>query len=490
MKKSDSPHPLWAIKHRKPGTELRRINNRYYLYEYKTVYNAETKRPKKVSGKCLGTITEKEGFRQSPRLLVTKIQEGKINTPIFVREYGLSYFIVKKFKHYADKLKKYFPDYWQQILSIAYCRFAFRSPLKNMPYRIESSFLYELLDMPTFNDKTASIVLNHVGGQSEATQSYMRSFIGKDDYILIDGTSIISKSENIPMAQKGYNTHYNFDGQVNILYIYSLTSRMPVFYRLVPGNIRDVKAFKNTLAMSGVKKAIIVADKGFYSKANITLLREEKLDYIIPLKRDNAQIDYSLLTNNMFKANAKFFTHENRIVWPLQQQQEDTLIHLFLDDELRLREERDYLMRTRNSPETYSLEKYYTKAARFGTIALLSEKNLTDSEEVYETYKSRMYIETMFDGMKNVLEADHTYMQNEQTLQGWMFINHLCLQWYQQFYIELKDKQIIKKISVNDYIQLLTSIKKVKINNQWHLNEFTNATNKLIKKLGLDLYNT
>ena len=30
-------------------------------------------------------------------------------------------------------------------------------------------------------------------------------------------------------------------------------------------------------------------------------------------------------------------------------------------------------------------------------------------EEVYETYKSRMAIEVMFDGMKNILEVDHTY---------------------------------------------------------------------------------
>jgi len=47
---------------------------------------------------------------------------------------------------------------------------------------------------------------------------------------------------------------------------------------------------------------------------------------------------------------------------------------------------------------------------------------------------------------------------------------------YQDLYIEVKNKQLLKKISVNDYDQLLTDIKKIKINGQWHLNEFTNAT--------------
>lgn len=98
-----------------------------------------------------------------------------------------------------------------------------------------------------------------------------------------------------------------------------------------------------------------------------------------------------------------------------------------------------------------------------------------------------MSIEVFFDSMKNVLDIDHTYMQNEQTLQGWMFINHLTLQWYQHLYIELKEKNLIGKISVNDYIKLLTDVKKIRINNQWYLNECTSVTQKLMKKVGIDI---
>jgi hypothetical protein len=82
--------------------------------------------------------------------------------------------------------------------------------------------------------------------------------------------------------------------------------------------------------------------------------------------------------------------------------------------------------------------------------------------------------------------------QDEQTLQGWMFVNHITLQWYQHLYIELKTKGLLKKYSVNDYIQLLTDLKKLKINNTWHFNEITSQTGKLIGKLGIPLeeYNT
>ena len=60
-------HPAWALAHKKPETELRFINNRYYLYAYHTEYDSVKKRPRKVSGLLSGTITQMEGFVPSPK---------------------------------------------------------------------------------------------------------------------------------------------------------------------------------------------------------------------------------------------------------------------------------------------------------------------------------------------------------------------------------------------------------------------------------------
>ena len=103
-----------------------------------------------------------------------------------------------------------------------------------------------------------------------------------------------------------------------------------------------------------------------------------------------------------------------------------------------------------------------------------------------------MTIEELIDWMKNVLDADHTYMLDDQTLQVWMFINQITLQWYQQVNIKLKSMKLLKKYSVNDYIQLLTDLKKIKINGEWHFNEITKNTSRMLEKLGLsyELYTT
>lgn len=485
--KLKSPHPEWALAHKKQGTELRCINNKYYLYEYKTVYDQSRKRAKKISGKILGSITQKDGFVASATRLASSYKTNtQVTYPIVIKEYGVTQLLEQKFSDYRKKLEQFFPEQWKEILAIAYCRFIYRCPLKSIPFRLEGSFLPDILQLASFNEKTASGVLNHVGKMKTSTQEYMKSFIKKGEYVLMDGTNIFSNSKQISLVKPGFNHSYNFDGQVNILYIYSATQRMPVYYRLLSGNTRDVKSFKNTLLEAGIKKSVIIADKGFYSQTNVDLLLSEKLSFILPLKRDNMLIDYKSIKDNTFKKKANYFEFDKRIIWHQSISVGKLKLHLILDDALKVKEERDYLSRIKNNPEDNTIEIYHQKKDSFGTIAFLTNK-IDDTKDVYETYKGRLYIETLFDSMKTVLEADNTYMQNEDTLNGWMFINHICLQWYQELYIELKDKELLKRMSVNDYIQYLTDIKKIKINNQWHYNEFTNATKKLCEKLKIKI---
>ena len=492
---SSSNHPSWALAFRRPGTELRLIRGNYYLYEYKTVYDKAKKRARKITGQLLGSITEKDGFIiSSKRNLEKSIETNSKIANIQCREFGISKLVMDHFQIFSAVLQEAFADQWKEILAIAYCRFVYRCPLKSIPFRLASGYLPELLNMKPFSEKQSAIVLHSIGSDRENVLRYMKAFITPGEYLLMDATDIFSASEHIRLAQKGYNSRLQYNTQYSLMYIYSADNKMPVYYRLLAGNIREVKSFKLCLREAGLEKAIIIADKGFYSQTNLEMLLQEELLFILPLRRNNTMISYLDFKDNTFKTGDSFFTHEDRAIWYktfVMQQFLDSFnrpikVIVYLDEQLRIREEEDYLRRIKTHPENYSIQEYHNKKDRFGTIALLTglEEN---EQQIYETYKSRMSIEMMFDSMKNVLDADHTYMQNEQTLQGWMFINHITLQWYQHLYIELKEKNLLKKISVNDYIQLLTDIKKIKINGYWYLNEFTSQTQKLVNKLGIKL---
>ena len=94
-----------------------------------------------------------------------------------------------------------------------------------------------------------------------------------------------------------------------------------------------------------------------------------------------------------------------------------------------------------------------------------------------------MEVETAFDAFKNTLEADRTYMQNDQSMEGWMFINYLALLTYWRILKLLVKKELLSKFSIKDVLLHLSLIKKIRINGQWHLAEITDKTKKLFAKL-------
>jgi len=266
MATAKASHPQWATRHRTEGTELRLIKGRYYLYSYKTIYDKKTHKPRKISGPILGSITEKDGLIPSAkRRLEKQASEVPQITNICCKEYGVSSLVTSALGLYSKNLQKVFTQDWVKIIAIAYCRFVYRCPLKSIPFRLNSSYLPELLQLAPFSEKEASGVLNRIGGQPDKMLEYMKMFVGGGEHILMDVTNVLSHSKQIDLAKKGYSNPLNFDPQYNLMYIYSADTRMPVYYKLLPGNIREVKAFKNSLLEAGLQRAIIIADKGFLS---------------------------------------------------------------------------------------------------------------------------------------------------------------------------------------------------------------------------------
>lgn len=486
--KKTSPHPEWALKHKRPRTELRFLKGKYYLYEVSSTYDREKKRAKKISGPLLGSITEERGFIPSDKgQLREKAKSGIDIKTISTKEYGFSFYIEHGLQDITLRLKEYFPENWKLIIALAYARFVHHSCIKNMSLHFHRSYLSELYAME-INEKQISQFLRDLGRNREKLSQYMRSFIKPGDFVLADMTNIFSKSTQISFSKKGYNSDMVFEGQFNLLYIYSSNLSMPVFYRLNPGNVREVKAFKLCLEESGLKDVIVIFDKGFYSHANIETIEKYNLRYLAPLKRNNPLIDYSLTEGGKIKTADNFFKFQDRIIWHNQQKiDEGKNLFVFQDDFLKQKEERDYLGRIESKLEGYNLELYHQKKDRFGTIAMVTNDITLTPQGAYQTYKSRMNIEVMFDGMKNVLDADKTYMQNEEALQGWMFINHIALQWYYNLYMLLKDKDILKRHSVNDMTIHLKEIRKVRINQNWIIEPITASTTKLLDKAGLHI---
>jgi len=101
--------------------------------------------------------------------------------------------------------------------------------------------------------------------------------------------------------------------------------------------------------------------------------------------------------------------------------------------------------------------------------------------------KATLWDRLIIDFLKNLLEQDKTFMQNEKSLEAWAFINHISLILCYRVYNLLRDKKVISKYSVADFLEHLKYISKVKIGNQWVTSEIVKASRDLLAELNVHI---
>lgn len=480
-------HPDWALKYKVKNSELRNIRGKYYLYKITSKWDPEKKRTKKVTLGMLGTITEKDGF-----IPKGQSQKGRKPKKIEVRtlstkEFGATEFLKTQSQDIIASLKEHYPKDWQSLFALAINRLVYQSPLKNCEFLFEESFLSEEFTEAKLDKHSLTKLLQTVGSNRETISKFLRKFIDGSEHIVFDATHIVSLSKKTKMAQKGYNTSGNHDPQVNLFYMFSVDKQQPNYYRLFPGNIQGTSALKHCLSESELKNCIAIGDKGFCSEKNINLLDEAKLQYILPLKRDSVLIDYDRLKSKLYKEafDGHFIYQDRPIFYTTLKENKGKKVIIYTDKSLGLDEEKTYLNRVNMEYEGYTMEEYHNKQIKFGTISMITNCIKQTPEKIYESYKSRMEIEIVFDTYKNLLIADKTYMQSDNAMEAWVFINHIATMLYYRIFNLLKNNEMLGKISPYDVLMKFARINKIKINSDWRISEINLQTLKLIKKLKL-----
>lgn len=366
MTKKPSPHPDWAVKHRRPGTELRCINGRYCLYECRCVYDKEKKRNRKITGKYLGSITEEGGFKPSKKRLLEKemeqLRHGEkqpVSEPRIgqVKEYGLSWLISNKMGMITERLKKDFPKDHSRILALAYCRLRYQSPMRDVQSDFSDSHLSTVLGTAGLAPSQLSGFLFDLGSRREEIVKYMDFFCSGSSNIIFDGTDMLSASRLMGLPQLTKTKTGAFEKAVNAMMVFSLDYMLPSYYRLLPGNIKDVKAFRLCMEESGASNAVAIIDKTFPSKSNLEYLEGAEIKYIASLRRSTTGLDYSAFHNRDNRGADGRFRYQGRTIWHKEQTLDGRRVVIFFDEEHRIEEDRDYLDRVDSGKyDNYTLE--------------------------------------------------------------------------------------------------------------------------------------
>lgn len=491
-----SEHPEWALAQKRPGTELRCIRGKYYLYECSSFYDKEKKKSRKKTGAYLGMITEEKGLvpprRRQVEIDNEKLGEGAKTGQITVsepklgqvNEYGLSSFITTQCEELTEKLKAALPTAWNRILAMAYCRLRNQSPLKYIQEDFADSYLSQTLGTEGLSARSLTDFLKTLGKNREGILDFMRRYSGGGGNILFDGTDILSASAKMDFPRMSKTKLGGFANAINLMMAFSTKQMLPVYYRLLPGNVKDITAFLTSFDEFGDTSATAICDKGFYSKKNMEELEKRKINYIIAMRRSTSGLDYTVFGNH--KSEGHFF-YAGRLVKYSSQEIDGRTGYLYYDAKHAAEEETDYLRRVDDEKhEDYTMETYARKAPQFGTIALMVAGGI-EAEKAYDDYKSRCEVEQEIDVLKTDLDALTSYMQDNDRLEGWMFINFIALHIFYMIRRRLSSSDLTKKMSTREAIRILCRQRIVRLNDEWRIAEVSSKDKAQLEALGVPI---
>lgn len=438
--------------------EIKENNGKYYCYQSTSVWNKEKKKPEKDS-KYLGSVT--------PQGLLPA-HEANLKG---IYEYGN----IMLLWHLLDKngilksLQEIYPDDWKTILIFSMNRLIDPRPIKSMNSWYEKTYLAKKFGF-SITPKKISKVLETVGTNWNYMEKVFDSIREDNERIIYDRSVIFSSSKNNPLLEIGHNKEHLLLTKANIVMAFSHERFLPIFFRVIPGSIHEIKTIDILIEELG-ENIILVMDKGFTSKDTFEKI-SKKAKFIMPLKRDSTMINYSVKMDS-------FFIYHDRPIKYSKYNYNSFFMYTYEDLSLKIEEESTYFKLISEGKKVDFKEEWA------GKITLISRMEM-EPKDAYEMWKSRDQIEKAFDIFQNHLDVDRPYVQRQEVFQGYLFSSFIGLICYYLILKILKIAKINDKISVSDVLLEVSKVYLLEIGKTEMISERSKKVRKLLKCMELE----
>lgn len=490
-----------------------------YVYESDGYWDKD-KQQARSQRKCIGKLDPETGeFIPSKKYLAEKELEDlkkRPPGPAPVTEsrrlfYGATHLLelIGERLGVNNDLQRCFPESYDRIRSVAYYLIMEdRNSLSRFPKWGRTHFHPYGKELPSqrSSDLFASIS-EHAKQQFFRAQSSRRL---EHEYLAYDTTSISSYSKTMKQVKWGNNKEHDPLPQINLALVYGQESRLPVYYRKLPGNITDVKTVQKMLSdidFLELDKVQLVMDRGFYSEANVNALYQQHYKFLIAartgltiVQRHLNPVRESMLSRANYSSKLGLNYHSQTIPWKYTETKKRSgelltyekrmYMHLFyneqrsVDDKIAfnslLDQLEDELLNGRRNADHESLySRYYEihetpkrgirlvpkqnaiDAARknYGYFALLSN-GIRDPLEALQTYRSKDVIEKAFGNLKERLNMRRTSVSSDENLDGKLFVQFVAL--IHLAYIDkvMREKDLYKDYTLQELLDELDVIER------------------------------
>jgi len=513
-----------------------------YVYE-STGYWDKEKQQARNHRKCIGKLDPvTDEFIPSKKFKenedVPEVKRGPVPSVECKRTFfGSTYLfdaIGEKLGIHAD-LKRCFPDSYKQILSIAYYLIMEdRNPMSRFSkWALTHTHPYGK-DIPS--QRSSELF----GSISEDAKQNFFLLQGKrrleEEYLAYDTTSISSYSKLLKQVKYGVNKDHDPLPQINLALLFGDASRLPVYYRKLPGNISDVKTVQNMLAdidFLEFNKVKLVMDRGFYSEENINELYKRHYKFLIAaktslklVKKELDKVRTTMVSRSHYSSKYGLYYDSFLVDWDYSETKKrsgeiikDTrrlYLHLYYNDQratddkiafnklLDILEEE--LVSKKRKPEH---EKLYTKyyeinetamrgislipkqdaiseaEKNYGYFALMSN-GVKDPLDAIEIYRSKDMIEKAFGNLKERLNLRRTSVSSDENLDGKLFVQFIALIYLSYIKKTMSDHSLFKNYTMQELLDNLDIIERFEQPGRKHrIGEITKKQTHLFECLGV-----
>jgi transposase len=432
-------------------------------------------------------------------------------------------------------LKAVFPTDYRTLLALAFFEISEAAPLYLFPYWVESSAVAEVSPL---SSRDLTTFTQNLGRMERERLEFSRQWVkqaGPIHAVAFDITSLSSYSELVEYVEWGYNRDLDSLPQINLGIIYAENTQLPLHYQVYPGSIPDVSTLQNMLhylELFELHDLIFIADRGFYSAANLAKLHHAPVTFILPLPRSVKQFASLLSKHKRPLTNpANAFPYHDEVLFHVydtfELNQVSLYAHLFFSEHRKSeqtsrflnsileletaahqetfrtpQEARSYLARhLKGASRLFHVQtrdgrveiarKPQTLARRMGKMGvtiMLSNSQDIQRSTMLDLYRRKDYLEKTFDVLKNECDGKRLRGHSKEAVEGCLFIKFLSLILYAALGNTMRQQQLFKDYSVKELMYELKKLRIVELSNgKSYLTEISKRQKDIFSKFAIDI---
>lgn len=499
-----------------------------YVYEATATWDKEKKQPRNKQV-CIGKIDPVTGeFVPSKRLVNKPTNDSAVTATAKIVGPKLLLDKVNEEIGLEKVLKNCFPTDYRQIMTMAHYLVSRGGALSHCD-RWSSNHANPLDE--TLATQRITEILGRIteDGMQTFFDKWTRKVLEKD-YLCYDITSISSYSELNEYIKAGYNRDGEKLRQVNLAMLFGQKSRLPVYYRRLPGNITDVSTLRNflrTFKFLELPKLHLVMDKGFYSQANVDALFEakDKFTLAVPNRakwvRDAIDEVRDIIQNpdGYRKLEGEIlYTRTKLMSWGENKRR--CYLHLyynsraaaeevdsFTEELIALKEELESGCLVAGHEEAYKTfftiketpirgrkvsfndEEIQKHRNRYAGFYAILTNDIKDPVQTLIVYRDKDAVEKSFDDLKNQLDMKRLRVHGSGTMSGRFFVQFIALIYMSALRQRMRESGLIDKYTVRELLNEMEPLTRIDYSGKYGhiLTEVSKAQRLILEKMGIEI---